>query len=111
MSKPSGLLKNQSDNKHSQFQEKWPKMRPVVLKLLRQQHVSRDEWQDLFWYAEYLVFPMTYYFIIRDVHLVTSWDNKGPVKIQKALEVEFDSFISGVKDVSYAISIAMLKIH
>lgn len=51
MSKSSGLLKNQSDNKQSQFQEKWPNMRPVVLKLLRQQHVSRDEWQDLFWYA------------------------------------------------------------
>ena len=80
-------------------------MRPVVLKLLRQQHVSRDEWQDLFWYANNLVFlsnsiysPM---FIIRDVHLVTSWDDKGPVKIQKALEIEFDSFISGVKDVRY----------
>ena len=26
-------------------------MKPVVLKLLRQQHVSRDEWQDLFWYV------------------------------------------------------------
>ena len=31
---------------------------------------------------------------------MTSWDDKGPVKIQKALEVEFDAFISGVKDVS-----------
>lgn len=31
---------------------------------------------------------------------MTSWDDKGPVKIQKALEIEFDSFISGVKDVS-----------
>ena len=37
----------------------------------------------------------------RDVHLVTSWDDKGPVKIQKALEGEFDTFISGVKDVRY----------
>ncbi|XP_065907463.1 cullin-5-like [Dysidea avara] len=82
MPKSSGLLKSQSDNKQSQFQEKWPNMKPVVLKLLRQQHVSRDEWQDLFW----------------DVHLVTSWDDKGPMKIQKALEIEFDTFISGVKD-------------
>ena len=30
-------------------------MRPVVLKLLRQQHVSRDEWQDLFWYENNFV--------------------------------------------------------
>jgi len=78
-------------------------MRPVVLKLLRQQHVSRDEWQDLFWYANNFVYSLTQLIIlfifIRDVHLVTSWDDKGPVKIQKALEVEFDTFISGVKDV------------
>ena len=54
---------------------------------------------------------MTYYFIIRDVHLVTSWDDKGPVKIQKALEVEFDSFISGVKDVSYIPGMVMENIQ
>ena len=52
--------------------------------------------------------PDVLFIVIRDVHLVTSWDDKGPVKIQKALEVEFDSFISGVKDVSY-ISVLMLN--
>lgn len=44
----------------------------------------------------------------RDVHLVTSWDDKGPVRIQKALESEFDAFISGVKDVRY-LSIPMFS--
>lgn len=76
-------------------------MRPVVLKLLRQQHVSRDEWQDLFWYANNFVSCSSGLVYTRDVHLVTSWDDKGPVKIQKALESEFDTFISGVKDVRY----------
>jgi len=33
-----------------QFEDKWPLMRPTVLKLLHQEPVSRNEWQDLFWY-------------------------------------------------------------
>jgi len=33
-----------------QFEDKWPSMRPTVLKLLHQEPVSRNEWQDLFWY-------------------------------------------------------------
>lgn len=41
----------------------------------------------------------------RDVHLVTSWDDKGPIKIQKALEIEFEAFISGVKDVCHFITV------
>ena len=36
----------------SQFKDKWPEMKPVVLKLLKQEHVSREEWQDLFWYVD-----------------------------------------------------------
>lgn len=36
----------------SQFKDKWPQMKPVVLKLLKQEHVSREEWQDLFWYVD-----------------------------------------------------------
>ena len=35
----------------SQFEEKWPSMRPSVLKLLRQEPVTRSEWHDLFWYS------------------------------------------------------------
>ena len=37
------------DKGQLQFEDKWPSMRPTVLKLLRQEHVSRAEWQDLFW--------------------------------------------------------------
>ena len=31
------------------FGAMWPRMQPVVLKLLKQEQVSRDQWQDLFW--------------------------------------------------------------
>ena len=40
----------QNDNKRS-FEDHWPSMRPVILKLLRQDPVTRSEWQDIFWYA------------------------------------------------------------
>ena len=33
------------------FKDMWPKMQPVVIKLLKQEQISRAEWQDLFWYA------------------------------------------------------------
>ncbi|KZS10619.1 Cullin-5 [Daphnia magna] len=31
------------------FEEQWPLMRPTILKLLRQEPVSRAEWHELFW--------------------------------------------------------------
>lgn len=31
------------------FEDKWPLIRPTVLKLLRQESVLRPEWTDLFW--------------------------------------------------------------
>ena len=42
------------------FEDKWPSMRPTILKLLRQAAVSRSEWHDLFWL----------------VHSVCLWDDK-----------------------------------
>lgn len=33
----------------SQFEDRWPSMRPTALKLLRQEPVTKAEWQDLFW--------------------------------------------------------------
>ncbi|XP_070567709.1 cullin-5-like [Ptychodera flava] len=59
------------------FEDKWDNMRPTVLKLLRQERVSRAEWQDLFW----------------DVHSVCLWDDKGPGKVRKALEDDILDFI------------------
>ena len=66
------------------FEEKWPTMRPTVLKLLRQECVSRAEWQDLFW----------------AVHKVCLWDEKGPPKVQKALQDDILDFISHAQAVS-----------
>ncbi|KAK6185168.1 hypothetical protein SNE40_007460 [Patella caerulea] len=60
------------------FEDKWPYMRPTVLKLLRQEPVSRDEWHYLF----------------EAVHSVCMWDEKeGPPKIYKALEDDILDFI------------------
>ncbi|ELT89017.1 hypothetical protein CAPTEDRAFT_219953 [Capitella teleta] len=61
--------------------DKWPSMRPTVLKLLRQETVSRAEWQDLFWL----------------VHLQTDavclWDEKGASKVHQALQEDILDFI------------------
>jgi cullin-5 len=52
-------------------------MRPNVLKLLRQETVSRAEWQDLFW----------------SVHSVCIWDEKGASKVHQALQEDILDFI------------------
>uniref|UniRef100_A0A8D8YCI6 Cullin-5 n=1 Tax=Cacopsylla melanoneura TaxID=428564 RepID=A0A8D8YCI6_9HEMI len=59
------------------FEDKWPSMRPIVLKLLQQEPVSQNEWQNLF-YA---------------VHVVCLWDEKGPTKIVEALKDDIMNFI------------------
>ncbi|RWS06688.1 cullin-5-like protein [Dinothrombium tinctorium] len=60
------------------FEEYWPQMRPVILKLLQQEPVSRSEWQDLFW----------------AVHTVCLWDDKGgPSKLHAALKEDILEFI------------------
>ncbi|KAL3882595.1 hypothetical protein ACJMK2_028922 [Sinanodonta woodiana] len=61
----------------SQFEDKWPTMRPTVLKLLQQEPVTRAEWQDLFW----------------AVHSVCLWDDKGPTKVYQALQQDILEFI------------------
>uniref|UniRef100_A0A8D2DMX4 Cullin-5 n=1 Tax=Sciurus vulgaris TaxID=55149 RepID=A0A8D2DMX4_SCIVU len=53
-----------------QFEDKWDFMRPIVLKLLRQESVTKQQWFDLF----------------SDVHAVCLWDDKGPAKIHQALK-------------------------
>ncbi|XP_017786087.1 PREDICTED: cullin-5 isoform X1 [Nicrophorus vespilloides] len=59
------------------FEDKWPNMRPIVLKLLKQEPVSPGEWQDLFY----------------DVHLVCLWDEKGPAKLKDYLQEDIVQFI------------------
>uniref|UniRef100_A0A915JHE6 Cullin-5 n=1 Tax=Romanomermis culicivorax TaxID=13658 RepID=A0A915JHE6_ROMCU len=63
------------------FEDEWPKIRPVVLKLLNQETVTKQEWQDLFW----------------TVHNLNSWSDKAPVSIQKALEMEIGDFIDSAR--------------
>ncbi|XP_011306021.1 cullin-5 [Fopius arisanus] len=59
------------------FEEKWPSMRPIILKLLKQEPVTQAEWQDLFY----------------SVHLVCMWDEKGAPKMKDALKEDIMDFI------------------
>lgn len=52
-------------------------MRPIVLKLLKQESVTHPEWQDLFY----------------DVHLICLWDDKGPIKLRDNLHEDIVQFI------------------
>ncbi|CAH1118782.1 unnamed protein product [Phaedon cochleariae] len=59
------------------FEDKWPHMGPIVLKLLKQEPVSPAEWHELFY----------------DVHLVCLWDEKGPAKLRDHLHEDIIDFI------------------
>ena len=66
------------------FEEQWPIMRPTILKLLRQEPVSRSEWHELFW----------------SVHMVCLWDEKSHAKMYKALQDDILEFIKQAQTVS-----------
>ncbi|KMQ97503.1 cullin-5 [Lasius niger] len=64
------------DKVQATFEDKWPYMRPIILKLLKQEPVTQGEWQDLFY----------------SVH-VCLWDDKGPPKLRDALKDDIMDFI------------------
>ena len=41
-----------------QFEDKWYQLKPTVNKLLKQQPVTTQEWQDLFWYVPQISLPL-----------------------------------------------------
>jgi cullin-5 len=57
-------------------------MRPIILKLLKQEPVTQIEWQDLFY----------------SVH-VCLWDDKGPPKLRDALKEDIMDFIKQAQQV------------
>lgn len=59
------------------FEDHWPALRPTVLKLLRQESVSKAEWQDLFY----------------GVHLICLWVDKGGSKIYESLQEDISAYI------------------
>ncbi|PSN34374.1 Cullin-5 [Blattella germanica] len=65
------------DKGQPMFEDKWPGMRPIILKLLQQEPVTQSEWQELFY----------------SVHLVCLWDEKGPPKVKDALKDDIMDFI------------------
>lgn len=60
-----------------QFETHWPTIHPVILKLLRQDDVSKTEWQDSFW----------------SIHNVCLWDDRGAAKLHEALKRDIMDFI------------------
>ncbi|XP_055370033.1 cullin-5 isoform X1 [Betta splendens] len=90
----SNLLKNKGS---LQFEDKWDLMRPIVLKLLRQEAVTKQQWFDLF----------------SDVHAVCLWDDKGPAKIHQALKEDILDFIkqAQARVLSHQDDTALLKAY
>uniref|UniRef100_A0A8D3BA17 Cullin-5 n=1 Tax=Scophthalmus maximus TaxID=52904 RepID=A0A8D3BA17_SCOMX len=87
-----------SINKGSlQFEDKWDLMRPIALKLLRQETVTKQQWFDLF----------------SDVHAVCLWDDKGPAKIHQALKEDILDFIKQAQTrvLSHQDDTALLKAY
>ncbi|CAB3371839.1 Hypothetical predicted protein [Cloeon dipterum] len=64
-------------NDQPTYEEKWPEMRPTILKLLNQESVSQPEYHDLFY----------------NVYAVCQWDDKGTIKIKDALQEDIIEFI------------------
>jgi len=79
------------------FEDKWPSMRPTILKLLRQEAVSRSEWHDLFWL----------------VHSVCLWDERGAAKVYSALREDILDFIKQAQErvLSHMEDQALLKAY
>nr|XP_045001359.1 cullin-5 isoform X2 [Jaculus jaculus] len=90
----SNLLKNKGS---LQFEDKWDFMRPIVLKLLRQESVTKQQWFDLF----------------SDVHAVCLWDDKGSSKIHQALKEDILEFIkqAQARVLSHQDDTALLKAY
>lgn len=59
------------------FEERWPLLRPTVLKLLEQKSVSKTEWHDLFY----------------GVHLICLWDEKDRTRIYECLQDDITAYI------------------
>ncbi|XP_073989349.1 cullin 5 isoform X1 [Rhodnius prolixus] len=59
------------------FEDQWPSMRPIILKLLQQEPVTQNEWHGIFY----------------SVHVVCLWDEKGPPKVKDALKDDIMDFI------------------
>ena len=52
------------------FPQRWEKMKPVVGSLLKQEDVSRQDWQRLFW----------------DAYAAVLWDENGSEMLHEALQ-------------------------
>jgi cullin-5 len=80
-----------------QFEDKWPAMRPTVLKVLRQETVSRSEWHDLF----------------MAVHSLCLWDENGAPKVLAALRNDILDFIKQAQKrvLSHEEDCALLKAY
>lgn len=64
------------------FKQHWPNIQPMIKRLIHNEPIHISEWQNLFC----------------DVHMICSWDPKGPFKLLRRLEFELrDSFLNNIK--------------
>jgi cullin 5 len=70
-------------NDQPTYEEKWPDMRPTILKLLNQETVTQQEYHDLFY----------------NVYAVCQWDDKGTNKIKDSLQDDIIGFIQKAQQV------------
>lgn len=69
---------------NARFEDKWPLIHPIVLKLLQQEPVTQNEWQDLFY----------------SVHLLCLWNDDSNAKVLDALREDITDFIKQAQSVS-----------
>jgi cullin-5 len=74
---------NLQDKGQLTFEDQWPSMRPIILKLLQQEPVTQNEWHGIFY----------------SVHIVCLWDEKGPPKVKDALRDDIMDFIKRAQQV------------
>lgn len=82
MHQKSSFTSNNVNN--ARFEDKWPLIRPIVLKLLQQEPVTHNEWQDLFY----------------SVHLICLWHDESNAKVIEALREDVTDFIKQAQRVS-----------
>ncbi|CAF0713830.1 unnamed protein product [Brachionus calyciflorus] len=64
------------------FDTKWPRIKPLIVRLLKQENVKKNEWFNLF----------------SDIHTMCLWDEECIPKLKQELESNILDFINSVQD-------------
>jgi cullin-5 len=64
------------------FENEWPFIKPIILRLLKQESIQKKEWTNLF----------------TDIHNLCLWDEKSVPKMKQELELDILDFIKTVQE-------------